>query len=335
MNEKFEKIAISSRIRLARNVSGFNFFTKLRDENDAVFIIKSVEEVLKAFGYFDVMRLKDLSLDECQTLFERHIISKELIDNKDISAVAVSANEKLIIMINEEDHIREQCIFDGFDLYKAYFSIKKFDDLVLDSIDLAYSEKYGFLTSSPANLGTGMRASVMMFLPAIEINGDIEIVKKEAKEKGFTVRGLYGEGSKAIGSFYQISNQKSLGLSENEIVQNVSDFAESVCEMELSAREDLLSQNHEKLVDEIYRTYGILKECKLLEEEEMICLLSKLRFGDALGFVEILDYKKFDNLYNEGASANLKEDFSEIKKENIARSEYISSRIKELVRKVL
>ena len=118
-------------------------------------------------------------------------------------------------------------------------------------------------------------------------------------------------------------------------MQNVSDFAESVCEMELSAREDLLSQNHEKLVDEIYRTYGILKECKLLEEEEMICLLSKLRFGDALGFVEILDYKKFDNLYNEGASANLKEDFSEIKKENIARSEYISSRIKELVRKVL
>ncbi len=337
MNEKFEKIAISSRIRLARNVSGFNFFTKLRDENDAVFILNSVKQVLDQFGYFDFIRLKDLSLDDCQTLFERHIISKELIENKDIAAVAVSADERLIIMINEEDHIREQCIFDGFDLYKAFFQIKRFDDLLLDSIDVAYSEKYGFLTSSPSNLGTGMRVSVMMFLPAIEINGDIEIVKKDALEKGFTIRGLYGEGSKALGSFYQISNQKSLGLSENEIVQRVSEFVENVCEIELSAREDLLSRNHDKLVDEIYRSFGILKECKLLGEEEMVELLSKIRFGDALGFVKILDYKKFDNLYNEGASANLKEDenFSGIKKENIARSEYISNRIRQLVKKVV
>ena len=336
MNEKFENIAISSRIRLARNVSGFNFFTKLRDEADAVFIIESVERALKRFGNFDLMRLKDLSLDECNVLFERHIISKELIENKDISAVAVSDDEHLIVMVNEEDHIREQCIFDGYNLFKPYFEIKKFDDILLDEIDVAYSSKYGFLTSSPANLGTAMRASVMMFLPALEINGEIELIKKEARNKGFTIRGLYGEGTSNFGSFYQISNQNSLGLSENDILQNVSEYVDSICEMELSAREDILSRDHDKLVDEIYRAYGVLKECKLLGEEEMIKLLSLIKFGDALGVLKLTDKKAFSRLFNEGGSANLKEiaNFDGNLKEECARSEYISKRIEKLVKKV-
>ena len=336
MKDNFEKIAISSRIRLARNVSGYNFFTKLREESDAVFILNSVKLVLNRFGYFDFIRLKDLSLDECNSLFERHIISKELIENKDIAAVAVSGDEKLIIMINEEDHIREQCIFDGFDLYKAYFEIKQFDNLLLDSLDIAYDDRYGFVTSSPSNLGTGMRVSVMMFLPAIEINGDIEIVKNDAQKNGFTLRGMYGEGSQSNGSLYQISNQKSLGLSEKEIVAKVHDFVENVCQMELSAREDLMARDHDELIDEVFRAYGILKEAKLLSEREMIKLLSTVRFGDALGFLKISDYKAFDALYSEGASANLKEieEFSIILKEDAKRSEYISRKIRKLVKKV-
>ena len=118
MNENFEKIAISSRIRLARNVSGFNFFTKLRDESDAVFIIDAVSNALAKHGGFDFIRLKELSVNECNALLERHIISKELIENKDISAVALSEDEHLIVMVNEEDHLREQCIVNGFNLYK-------------------------------------------------------------------------------------------------------------------------------------------------------------------------------------------------------------------------
>lgn len=335
MNEKFENIAISSRIRLARNVSGFNFFTKLRDENDAVFIIDSVKRALNQFGEFDFLRLKNLSLDECNVLFERHIISKELIENKDISAVAVSDDEHLIVMINEEDHIREQCIFDGYDLYKPYFEIKKFDNILLSEIDAAYSTKYGFLTSSPANLGTAMRASVMMFLPALEINNEIELIKNEARSKGFTVRGLYGEGTKNIGSFYQISNQNSLGLNEREIIESVSEYADTVCEMELSAREDILSVDHKKLVDKIYRAYGVLQESKMLEESEMITLLSLIKFGAALGFLKILDMRAFDRLFNEGCSANLNEmeNFALNLQEEEKRSEYISKKIRNLVRK--
>ena len=336
MKRKFENIAISSRIRLARNVSGFNFFTKLREEEHAVFIIDSVKKVLAKCGDFDMIRLKDLPLNECNALLERHIISKELIENKDISAVLVSPDEHVFVMVNEEDHIREQCIFDGFDLWKPYFELKKIDDALLDEIDIAYSSKYGFITSSPANLGTAMRASVMMFLPAIERNKDIELIKKEARSLGFTVRGLYGEGSGTYGSFYQISNQNSLGKCEKEILEGVFDYVVTICEMELSAREDILAVNHDELVDEIFRAYGVLKESLLLKEEEMIRLLSLVKFGDALGYLQISDKKAFSRLYIEGCSANLKEieNISGKLKEEVARSQYISRKIEEKKKKV-
>ena len=336
MKKKFENIAISSRIRLARNVSGFNFFTKLRDETDAVFIIDSVKNILAECGDFEQIRLKNVSLNDCSALLERHIISKELIENKDISAVFVSPDEHILVMVNEEDHIRQQCIFDGFDLWKPYFEIKKIDDALLNEIDIAYSAKYGFITSSPANLGTAMRASVMLFLPAIERNHDIELIKKEARVLGFTVRGLYGEGSGTYGSFYQISNQNSLGKTEKEIMDGVFDYVKTICEMELSAREDILSTNHDALIDEIFRAYGILKESMLLYEEEMIRLLSLVKFGDALGYLKISDKKAFSRLYVEGCSANLKdiENISGKMKEEVARSQYISRKICEIVKKV-
>lgn len=336
MNEKFENIAISSRIRLARNVSGFNFFTKLRESKDAVFIIESVKNVLDKCGDFDLIRLKDLPLNECNALLERHIISKELIENKDISAIFVSPDEHIFVMVNEEDHIREQCIFDGFDLYKPYFEIKKIDDAILGDIDIAFSSKYGFLTSSPANLGTAMRASVMMFLPALERNNDIELIKKEARGLGYTVRGLYGEGSKTYGSFYQISNQNSLGKNEKEILDGVFEYVTNICEMELSAREDILAINHDHIIDEIYRAYGVLKESRILEEEEMIKFLSLLKFGEALGYLKISDKKAFSRLYTDGCSANLREieNISGNLKEEVARSQYISRKVGELVSKV-
>ncbi len=336
MNENFENIAITSRIRLARNLAGFNFFAKLREESDAVFIINAVSNALAKFGDFDIIRLKKLSLNECNALLERHLISKELIENKDISAVALSGDEHLFIMMNEEDHIREQCITSGFNLYGAYREIKQLDDTLLSEIDVAYSEDYGFITSSPSNLGTGMRASVMLFLPALERNQDIEMIKREARGNGFTLRGLYGEGTQNHGSFYQISNQNSLGMSEEEIVNKVQDYVYDLCQMELSAREDILALNHDKLMDEIFRAYGILKECKLLCENEMIELLSLVKFGEALGFLKISDKKSFDRLLVEGASANLKEtqSFSQDLQENVLRSLYINKKIKQLVKKI-
>lgn len=332
--DEFKDVAISSRIRLARNVSGFNFFTKLTSETDAEFILNSMERILSGFGNFDFIRLKNLSLNECNSLLERHIISKELIENKDISAVAISADEHLIVMMNEEDHLRLQCIYDGFNLNKPYRIIKALDERILSEIDIAYNDNLGFIAASPSNLGTGMRASVMLFLPALERRGELNIMKKEVLSSGCTIRGLYGEGSKNYGGFYQISNQNSLGLSEEEIIDNVSEQIFSIYEMEMSAREDILSSDHLKLKDEIFRAYGVLKECACLGEEEMIKLLSLVKFGGVLGFLNIKE-KEFERLFTEGASANLREltNFFEIKKEDVVRAEYISRKIRRLVTK--
>lgn len=159
-------------------------------------------------------------------------------------------------------------------------------------------------------------------------------MKKEVLSSGCTIRGLYGEGSKNYGGFYQISNQNSLGLTEEEIIDNVTEKIFDICEMEMSAREDILSSDHLKLKDEIYRAYGILKECAYLGEEEMIKLLSLVKFGGVLGFLNIKE-KEFERLFTEGASANLREltNFFEIKKEDVVRAEYISRKIRRLVTK--
>lgn len=331
--ENFDKVAISSRIRLARNVSGFNFFTKLTNEADAEFIVDTVSQVLKDFCDVDVLRLKNLSLEDCQALLERHIISKGLIENKDISAVALSSDEHLIVMMNEEDHIREQCLCDGFNLYRPYREIKQFDDMLLSKIDVAFSPEYGFITSCPSNLGTGMRASVMLFLPALERTGEIELLKTEARSIGNTVRGMYGEGSENVGSFYQISNQNSLGMSEKEILDSVSDYVYQACQMELSAREDILSHDHDDLADEIFRAYGLLLNSRLLSEREMLEKLALIRFGDAVGFFKLKDMKAFNRLAVEASAGNLKslKVYSRSTKEDHIRSEYIRERLEQLI----
>lgn len=334
--EIFDNIAISSRIRLARNVEGLKFYTKLDSDIDAKYITNSVMKTLEKFDVFNFMSLKSLSLNECNALFEKHLISKELIENKDISGVAISEDEKIIVMINEEDHIREQCLEKGFNLYKPYRRISKIDDEILRSLPIAFDKDLGFITASPSNLGTGMRASVMLFLPAFKLCGKIEDIITRAKENGLTVRGIYGEGSQALGHFYQISNQGSLGLDENEIIDKVSEFIYSVCKQEEELRAYLLETDYAKYRDSSMRAYGILTHCYSLEEEEMIDLLSQVKLGSVLGFLDISSDEKYQKLYYEGMSANLKEiyEISDKKEENIIRAEYISTKVKSLTKEV-
>ena len=330
--EIFDGIAISSRIRLARNVDGLNFFTKLQSDVDANYIIGSVMKTLEKFDVFNFLRLKDLSLNECNALFEQHLISKELIENKDISAVAISEDEKIIVMINEEDHIREQCLENGFNLYKPFRRLSKIDDEILSTLPIAFDNNLGFITASPSNLGTGMRASVMLFLPACDLLGKMDDIFARATENGLTIRGIYGEGSKAEGYFYQISNQGSLGLDENEIIDKVSEFIYSLCLEEKQYRDYILENENEKYRDMTLRAYGILTNCYSLSENEMIELLAKVKLGQVLGFIDIKSQEKFQKLFFEGASANLKEifEFYDEKKEKIIRAEYISRKVKEL-----
>ncbi len=333
--EIFDNIAISSRIRLARNVDGLKFFLKLQSDIEASYITNSVIKILEKFDVFNFFRLKDLPLNECNALFEKHLISKELIENKDISSVAISEDEKIIVMINEEDHLREQCLEDGFNLYKPYRRLSKIDDEITRSLPIAFDKKLGFITASPSNLGTGMRASVMLFLPAMTISGEIDYVFTECATNGLTVRGIYGEGSRAQGYFYQISNQSSLGLDEDEIIDIVSDYIYKICEQEKALRDRLIKNEHDKYKDLVLRAYGILTNCFSLEEDEMIELLSKIKLGQALGFLTISSNSRFQKLFYEGASANLKEifNFSDEKEEKLVRAEYISNEVRGLVKR--
>ncbi len=333
--EEFDNIAISSRIRLARNVDGLNFYTKLESDVDAKYITDSVMETLDKFEVFNFCSLKDLTLNECNALFEQHLISRELIENKDISGVAISEDGKIIVMVNEEDHIREQCIEKGFNLYKPYRRLTQIDDEILSSLPIAFDDELGFITASPSNLGTGMRASVMLFLPACELLNKIDDIFIRAKENGLTIRGIYGEGSQALGYFYQISNQGSLGLDENEIIDKVSDFIYSICNEEQESRQALLEEDYEKFRDMALRAYGIVTNCYSLNEGEMMELLAAVKLGEVLGFIRISSDEKFQKLFYEGASANLAEIFelTDTKEENIIRAEYISKKVKELAQR--
>ena len=331
--ENYNHIAVSSRIRLARNFSGINFVNKLNDESQIHFLQASTQTLFESIDGFIYTPLAKMPLSRCSAFLERHIISKELIENRDISAIATNEDENIIIMIGEEDHIREQSISDGFDLQGAYDRLLPIDDVILSRFNIAYDDDYGFLTSSPANLGTGMRASVMVFIPAIERSGKISELIDDARKYGLTFRGIYGEGTDGIGSFYQISNQNSLGLSEEEIIDKVSDFFLEICNLEERLRREIFDNNYIEIRDEIQRAYGILVNCYSIEEKEMIKLLSLIKLGDIFGFVKIRNEKMFMKLYYHGASSNLKEitKFSNEKEENIVRGEYISKRVKNLV----
>ena len=333
--EMFDDIAISSRIRLARNVEGIKFYTKIESDVDAKYITGSVMKTLEKFDVFNFVALKELSLNECNALFEQHIISKELIENKDISSVAISEDGRIIVMMNEEDHIREQCIEKGFNLYDAYRRLLKIDEEILSFLPISYSDELGFITASPSNLGTGMRASVMLFLPALVHSEKIEDVFISAKENGLTIRGIYGEGSKATGYYYQISNQNSFGMSEEEIIEKVSQFIYAVCIKESEMRQFLLEDNENLYRDLTLRAFGTLTNCANLDESEMMQLLADVKFGAVLGFLQISNDDKFQKLFYEGAGANLKEiyEFSDEKKENIIRAEYISSKVSTLVKR--
>lgn len=334
--EIFDNIAIMSRIRLARNVDGLKFYTKLQSDIDANYITNAVIKTLEKFDVFNFISLKDLSLNECNALFEQHLISKELIENKDISGIAISEDEKIIVMINEEDHIREQCLERGFNLYKPFRRLSSIDDEIINNLPIAFDNDLGFITASPSNLGTGMRASVMLFLPACVLLNKLEELIVSANENGLTFRGIYGEGSRGIGYFYQVSNQASLGMDENEIIDKVSEFICSICQKEKELRDYILEKERDVYKDKALRAYGILTNCYMLEEEEMIELLSQIKLGQVLGFLDIKNDDKFQKLYFEGMHANLKEifEFSDEKKENIIRASYISNKVRQLTKEV-
>ena len=239
-------IVLSSRIRLARNLEDYPFSnnTDLYKANE---VLTQVINAISYVGDFNTYKLKHLSSVVMEQMLEDHLISSVLIENSDISGVALSSDKTVSIMINEEDHLREQCILNGLELKRAYDIINDIDNELNTNLNFAFDKHYGYLTSCPTNVGTGIRASVMMFLPGICLTNNFEEMVGAFSKLGICVRGAYGEGSQANGYVFQISNQYSLGKTEDEIIQLVESTVLKICNLELKARQNLLLNNKELL----------------------------------------------------------------------------------------
>ena len=289
VRESFESVAVSTRMRLARNFADYPFPGRLlkdaHAEEQAQEIVRLISASLSRIDQFTLYEMKHITAERPAFLLERNLISRDLVRNRRISAALISSDEIISVMLNEEDHVREQYFMNGFDLPRAYERITGLDDAISESIPFAFDEQFGYLTACPTNLGTGLRASVMLFLPAVSRRGVMaRSIVPELVRLGLTARGAYGEGSGAEGDLFQVSNEVTLGVSEEEILSIVGQAVDSIVQMELLERSRMKAEGGIALRDKLCRAYGILTNCRLLEEHEFLRRLSDVRLGIALGY---------------------------------------------------
>tara|TARA_R110002167_G_scaffold213098_1_gene417763 strand:+ start:120 stop:1208 length:1089 start_codon:yes stop_codon:yes gene_type:complete len=301
-------IVISSRIRLARNLADFPFIRRCSDE-DRDSIERTVRARMEAMEDWKDIRyidIEELSEVDRQFLVERQLISREIADADGSRAVAVDPGEQYSVMINEEDHLRIQVMQSGLDLQAAWARIDALDDKLEGSILYAFHEKYGYLTACPTNVGTGLRVSVMLHLPALVITRQIEKVFRSMQRINVTVRGLYGEGSQYSGDFYQVSNQVTLGHSEKSLLALVGDeVVPQIIQYERKARAFLIEQNQQDLHDDVSRAMGILSTAKKISSEETMHYLSKVRMGVNLGLISNVEVATINKLFIHTQPAHL------------------------------
>lgn len=280
-------IIISSRVRLARNLKKYNFHNKLSN-GDAEKMINDVKNSIldsrTIFGeQFKYIPVNTLGANEKFAMVEKHVISPELMKSNKPCGVLVKDDETISIMLNEEDHVRIQAIAAGDSIDEAFDLADKIDNLIEESVEFAFSEKYGYLTSCPTNVGTGLRASYMMHLPELEKTGQIKNVVQTIAKFGITVRGIYGEGSEAMGSIYQVSNQVTLGQSEADIISNLKKVAAIIVQREKELQKRAYESRKDDVEDRVWRSYGILKNARKLSGKEAMRLISNLMEGRNMG----------------------------------------------------
>jgi len=285
--------------RLARKLAEFPFISRAAPGDRAEIERMLRERVMRSPGaaemiYFDVNKLEGI---DRQFLVERQLISREHAEAEGARGVAIDPQERVSLMINEEDHLRIQVMHSGLDLLAAWEQINAIDDLVESQVTYAFNDKLGYLTACPTNVGTGMRVSVMLHLPALVITRQIEKLFRSLQKISLAVRGLYGEGSQAMGDFYQISNQITLGRSETDLVKQVGDVVPTIIDYERKAREFLIRESHENLHDRVSRAYGILRTAQTISSEETMHLLSSVRMGVNLGLIADLEIPLLNKLF--------------------------------------
>ncbi|MDX8047401.1 protein arginine kinase [Gracilibacillus sp. S3-1-1] len=282
-------IVMSTRIRLARNFEQ-SPFPLIADEETLEGVLYFMEKEFSHRSYLqykdlEFVRMSELNSLEKQVLVEKHLISPHLADKSRYGAALISQNEQVSIMVNEEDHIRAQLYFPGFQLEEALDQAFQIDDWLEEKINYAFNEDRGYLTCCPTNVGTGLRASVMMHLPALALTRKINRMIPAINQLGLVVRGIYGEGSEALGNIFQISNQVTLGRAEEDIIEDLKGVVEKLIEHERYARRLIMEQSGIELEDRVFRSYGILQHSRIIESKETAKCLSDVQLGIDLGFI--------------------------------------------------
>ncbi len=295
---------ISTRVRFARNLAGYNFDSTL-GEKDAREIIEKISDIFTPAMGFERIDLNENNRLEALSYVEKHFISREFAAKKTPHTLLLCEKFNTAVMVCEEDHVRLQTILPGLALNEAYEDLCRFDDLLDGNVEIAYDEKLGYLTHCPTNLGTGMRASVMMFLPALTMANQIGGIASQLSKIGLTIRGMYGEGSESRGSLYQISNQVTLGVSEEETIRKLGEIVAQISNRERKLRATLKEERFDSLKDKVQRAEGTLRYAHMLSSSETTELFSLIRLGVAMGIVEDVDYATLSRILVETAPATL------------------------------
>lgn len=299
--KKGAPVVLSTRVRLARNLVDTPFPERANSTQRSDILTKCADQIanltqMKHGGFFDVSELSDL---EKQVLVERHLISRELCESDSGSGVFINKDQTCSVMINEEDHLRIQFLKSGFNLRSVWRQIDRFDSSLESGLDVAFSHEFGYLTACPTNLGTALRASVMMHLPGLVISEHMEKVIRAVNQLGITVRGLYGEGSDATGHVFQISNQQTLGESEQAIMSRLGNVLKSIIDHEINARFKYLEENRARLLDQVGRAFGVLQNAHVLSSNEALNLLSLMRLAVDFGMLPEDNRSDVDRLFIE------------------------------------
>lgn len=300
-----DNIVITSRIRLARNLKNYRFPVKMNHEEEEE-VIQEVNNAIKRINLnYNLKYMRDLSDIQKSALIENHLISPALAEKKDGGAFLLSPDKKVSIMLNEEDHIRIQTINKGMSLKECWDLGNKVDDVIEETVDYAFDKELGYVTACPTNIGTGMRASVMIHLPALSITNQIEKLLYGVSQLGVAVRGVYGEGTKSLGHLYQISNQGTLGASEETLIEKITQIVKQIVEKEERTREHLKKNNYDDLEDEFYRAYGLLTNARKLTTEEAMKFISLLKLGNDMEMIDVAENKDLYELMTKIQPSNL------------------------------
>jgi protein arginine kinase len=332
-----DRIVLSSRVRLARNLEKIPFpgWAKKPDR------LKSLEILLPAVRSLDAMSdsfassMDNLAALDKQILVERHLISREHAAKGAGSGLVVNREESLCVMINEEDHLRMQALRPGLQLKQAWQAIDQVDSELEKKLDYAFDDTLGYLTACPTNLGTGIRVSAMLHLPGLVLAEQIEQIIQSVNKLGLAVRGLYGEGTEALGNVFQVSNQMTLGEAEIEIVERLSKVLAQIIEHEENARQSLLEKKPKMVLNQIGRAYGILANAHSIASKESMNLLSFLRLGVDLGHFPSIDRSTVDELFIVTQPAHLQKQFTEklaAEERDLLRADMLRDRLKNVSR---